>query len=425
MASKKAGPPCEPREAAAELSLHGRVFEASRLLGDAIGEDESADLWNDWAVVQLKLAERAFRRALQLEPAHADAATNLGVLLFSTGKRAEAAAYLSRGLATAAPPARAHIQNLLELCAPRPIPAAAPRAIDRGAILRVIRNVLEEYFRKGNRSPDIVTRAGFEPLVDVEPSWIENLLGNRSIHDEDYVVFRAFQDPETTILDLGAHFGYSATSIWASGAASRVLSFEVNPAFEQCLKRIVQLRPGRYDYCLTGLSDSPGTLEFAVPVINGHGIGAFTTACTSLDIECFVKNVAEFFEKNLRGQPLASFRMHAFHAPVARLDDLLATRRFSVPTDKIVAVKIDTEGFEPRVLAGSRALLLTQKPLILAECGHANPLVFGQLLQLGYVYAQRIASQLQIVSAPTDAINGFFVHPAHAEEYRSIGLLRP
>ncbi|MGA8986031.1 MAG: hypothetical protein WB470_25410, partial [Candidatus Acidiferrales bacterium] len=51
------------------------------MLSAALLQGESPDLWNDWAVVQLSVAERALRRALLLNPAHSDASANLGVLL--------------------------------------------------------------------------------------------------------------------------------------------------------------------------------------------------------------------------------------------------------------------------------------------------------------------------------------------------------
>jgi 2-polyprenyl-3-methyl-5-hydroxy-6-metoxy-1,4-benzoquinol methylase len=116
MPSEKASATSEPRHVATDLFLQGRLEEASRLLSETISQSESADLWNDWAVVQLSLVERAFRRALQLEPSLAGTAANLGVLLFSTGKRAEAAGLLEQALASATGPALAHIQTLLSLC---------------------------------------------------------------------------------------------------------------------------------------------------------------------------------------------------------------------------------------------------------------------------------------------------------------------
>lgn len=413
----------EQQKSAADLFLLGHVVEASRLLSEAITQGESPDLWNDWAVVQLSLAERAFRRALELDPSHLDAATNLGLLLFATGRLAESAVFLQRAITSVQGPARAHIETLLAVSKEH-LPAPPSRGFDREGFLARIRHVLDKYFRHGNRSPEIVTSPGWTPAPDGNPAWIDDLLRRGEVHDQDYRVFSAFHDPETTILDLGAHFGYSAASIWSTGAACRVISFEMNPGFEPCLQRIAQLRPGRYDYCISGLSDSPGSLPFAIPVLNGRCVGAMATASMTPDIDHFANVLADYYEKYFSGQPVDSFLIQVFSSPVARLDDLLATHRFSVPTTKIVAVKVDTEGLEAQVLAGARDLLISQKPLILAESGHANVRLCRQLLELGYVYARREANQLQIISAPAKAMNGFFLHPAHAREYRRIGLLK-
>ena len=105
-----------PQHHAADLLLQGQIVEASACLSDAIRQGESADLWNDWAVVQFSLAEQAFRRALALAPAHPDAASNLGSLLFTLGKRDEAAALLAQSLPFAAGPVLAQIKTLLHFC---------------------------------------------------------------------------------------------------------------------------------------------------------------------------------------------------------------------------------------------------------------------------------------------------------------------
>src|SRR5580658_11276633 len=78
-----------PKSRAIALFQEGRVVEAAALLSSAILQGESADLWNDWAVVQLRVAQLAFRRAILLAPTHYNATSNLGILLFSIGNRAE------------------------------------------------------------------------------------------------------------------------------------------------------------------------------------------------------------------------------------------------------------------------------------------------------------------------------------------------
>jgi hypothetical protein len=121
--------PRSPRSRAVTLFQDGYVVEASTLLSGAILEGESADLWNDWAVVQLSVAERGLRRALLLAPSHRDAAANLGVLLFGLGKRAEAAVFLRQASASSTGAARAYVNSLLALCETQPAPTAAPPPI--------------------------------------------------------------------------------------------------------------------------------------------------------------------------------------------------------------------------------------------------------------------------------------------------------
>jgi predicted O-methyltransferase YrrM len=122
------------RTTAASLYLEGHVVEASTMLSNAILQGESAGLWNDWGVVQLAVAERALRRALLLAPTHHDAAINLGVLLFSVGKHADAAVYLRQALAFTTGPTHDYVRALLNLCEiQRALPAAPPpRQITEG-----------------------------------------------------------------------------------------------------------------------------------------------------------------------------------------------------------------------------------------------------------------------------------------------------
>ncbi|MGH9756252.1 MAG: tetratricopeptide repeat protein, partial [Candidatus Acidiferrales bacterium] len=76
-----------------QLLEQNEYRQAAQLLSDAIADQgESCTLWNDWAVAQCAAgrfedAERAFRRALQVDPAYAPAIENLGTLLCSLGKK--------------------------------------------------------------------------------------------------------------------------------------------------------------------------------------------------------------------------------------------------------------------------------------------------------------------------------------------------
>jgi hypothetical protein len=117
------------RSRAVILFQEGRVVEAATMLSSAILEGESADLWNDWAVVQLSVAERALRRALLFAPSHHDATANLGVLLFSLGRRADAAGFLRQALTTTTEAKRDYVRSLLTLCEAQPAPLVTPPPI--------------------------------------------------------------------------------------------------------------------------------------------------------------------------------------------------------------------------------------------------------------------------------------------------------
>jgi hypothetical protein len=82
-------------------ALAVRLFEnrefkaAANLLGAALAEGETGELWNDWATAQNacarpNLAELGFRQALKANPPDHEAAGNLGLLLLGTGKYREA-----------------------------------------------------------------------------------------------------------------------------------------------------------------------------------------------------------------------------------------------------------------------------------------------------------------------------------------------
>jgi len=81
----------------------GRVAEALCLLEELLAAEETAELWNDWAAVQmgagdLGKAETGFARALELDSINTDATANLGLLLLGKGDSVRALPLLTRVL---------------------------------------------------------------------------------------------------------------------------------------------------------------------------------------------------------------------------------------------------------------------------------------------------------------------------------------
>jgi len=88
---------------ALELVAENQPEEAVKLLAEALGENESADLWNDWASVKVALGENedalvGFERAVELDGQNAQAAFNLGLLLVNEGRIARALPLLRKSV---------------------------------------------------------------------------------------------------------------------------------------------------------------------------------------------------------------------------------------------------------------------------------------------------------------------------------------
>ena len=104
-----------------QLFQEGQFLEAVRLLGEALGGVETSERWNDWATVQLAChraaeSEQGYRRAVELDPGNGQAAANLGILLASLERPAEAIPFLEQGAWALDEPHRAAVLGLLEEC---------------------------------------------------------------------------------------------------------------------------------------------------------------------------------------------------------------------------------------------------------------------------------------------------------------------
>lgn len=117
-----------------KLFQENRIPEAMLSLDEALRQEESAELWNDWATVHVAAgrfeeAERGFGRALELDPKHCQAAVNLGVLLAGSGRTKEAIPLLKGGATGIDEDQRKIVLQLLKECRAK----AKPRPKARGS----------------------------------------------------------------------------------------------------------------------------------------------------------------------------------------------------------------------------------------------------------------------------------------------------
>ena len=101
----------------------GRFEEAARLFGEALTQEQTSEIWNDWAAAQLAggnlaAAEDGFRRALDCDPSDGHVAANLGVVIAKRGQPKEAIALLEDALAKndLNPDAKSAVEQALVIC---------------------------------------------------------------------------------------------------------------------------------------------------------------------------------------------------------------------------------------------------------------------------------------------------------------------
>jgi hypothetical protein len=128
-------PPDNSPETAAGLVVRllekGKLPEALSLLTAALAAEETAERWNDWATLQyrcgdLAAAQRGYRRALELDRSHRQAAVNLGLLLFAGGQMEQGLQLLEAHKDTLTPPERQAILELAKRSETRFVPPEQP-----------------------------------------------------------------------------------------------------------------------------------------------------------------------------------------------------------------------------------------------------------------------------------------------------------
>lgn len=103
------------------LFQQGCYEDALTHLDEILREQESGELWSDWATAQFALshfeeAERGFRRALQMSPELTDASVTFATMLVGLSRWKEAIALFDDVLPKLDPQARATVSSLAEPC---------------------------------------------------------------------------------------------------------------------------------------------------------------------------------------------------------------------------------------------------------------------------------------------------------------------
>jgi len=275
------------------------------------------------------------------------------------------------------------------------------------------------------RTPLLTEMSEVKVRFDGRAEFIQGMLDNPSIHDEDYEILKYLKSEDSILLDVGANWGYSAGAFIKLGIKSKIVSFEVISYYDYALGELVKRYPDRYAYFLTGLGETSGSLIFVVPVLNGVANSGLCSANITPYIEGLARNILDYADVNKGLGDNLQLRFLEFTAEIRTLDEIVPSK---LPAQwqelPIEAIKIDVEGLECLVLSGASQLLKRHRPLVLAEGANRTEGIQDLMVSLGYVFAEKEGEKLNIVQGIGMKVNGFFLHHGRLAEYQAAGVLR-
>lgn len=243
-----------------------------------------------------------------------------------------------------------------------------------------------------------------------------------AVMEQDIVPFRYLDDPETTILDVGAHTGYTAASLRHTPLRNFIHSIEPMSLYNPTLDRIRQIDP-RYSYSNLAGSDSQGSADAYNLVINGALIGGTTSIGGGTFRDWFAKYVmTRVGESWLPKQETYDVRLLHVRFDTFRLEDLIMPYRMQWERSgtRISGLKIDVEGHEQEAIAGAERLLLDHTPLVMIEVTNLKGMN-DTMATFGYAPYERADDKIRPLRG--SHYNVYYVHEAMLGHYRSIGLI--
>ena len=271
------------------------------------------------------------------------------------------------------------------------------------------------------RADDVVTLAEL-PQAKSQPGWIAHDYANRERREADAVVFARFTRDMGTILDCGAHWGYTALAIRMFGTDCPIVSIEASTVNAECLAELRRL-DGNYDFVIAALGEESARRDLYCPVVNDVALTELNCINGQLFNAWHRAHVVGLLGGAIPESEVYRCQLLCETVEILRLDDLLASGRFCLPVDPVAAIKIDVDGSEPAALRGAIRTLERDRPFIMIEGGNRDAEVTELLVGLGYLYAERDGERLRRTDARSNVVNGYWLHPRHLPRYGAMGLL--
>ena len=289
---------------------------------------------------------------------------------------------------------------------------------------QILKKTIDDlFFRLHNSSlleDDMVEAAAVN--ADINPEAVDEWIKSKSVMEPDILPFRHLDDPETVILDVGAHLGYTAVSFRNLPMRNFIHSFEPMVIYNPMLNRIMQLDP-KYSFSNIACSNISAVCDAYTLVINSHLVGG----TTSIGGKTFESWFSEYLAARLGENWLPFSKIYdakLFHVQfnAARLDDCIfnPNAQWRYADRRIDGVKIDVEGHEREAVLGCARLFREHKPLLMVEAiDIAN--MTETMSYFSYVPYERTDDTIRPLHGYH--YNVYYVHKDMENYYRKIGLI--
>jgi FkbM family methyltransferase len=211
----------------------------------------------------------------------------------------------------------------------------------------------------------------------------------RQLHDPDFAAVGLFP-PRQLLLDVGANYGQSVTSMRLVQPEARIISYEPNIELAEKISDLFRL-DADIKVQPFGLSDTSGTFDLFVPYYRNFPYPGLASL-NEEDARSWLSSENLYF---FRARNVCVKRIRCW---ITTLDSQNLAPYF---------IKIDVQGVEYDMLQGSRETLSRHEPILLIESPGRDPRIPAFLDSLGYREFEFLKGRF--VQRKSEGTNGFFI----------------
>jgi hypothetical protein len=245
------------------------------------------------------------------------------------------------------------------------------------------------------------------PIEVNAPAWLDYNLENGIIHEHDFRSFMNFIlhfDVET-VIDVGASYGYSATTLRNLGFLGRIFSIEPLAVHIPALQHLMAKWPDSFQFASIAILDSTRQCLLAAPCF---GKQTFVDYAFDCNYEPNFDSIAQSLSvAQSEGEEVSAVRFSYQSLRGETLDNLLGLGHWATSGARI-ALKIDTNGTEMAVLRGAQSILRDRKALVFVSGPVGDGRLRSFMSDMDYIESSD-ASFSGVVNETTLVYNSIFV----------------